>query len=188
MSTPNWIMVTVKTPQTAGIPIWQTSWRITWKEQNCSFHSEEQSAALWLVCRQVSPQRYDFSISDSDSVWTKEAVMELCSTLLQCPEVDNVLVGQVPSHQQDVKVTVSPMVTFLHTVKNYLQPQRISMVLRRLPFKSLIDYWFIGKREAESCKRFCFSFFQKWQILTGFSLWEDGENFGNAWHCPPALL
>lgn len=102
------------------------------KEQNCSFHSEEQSAALWLVCRQVSPQRYDFSISDSDSVWTKEAVMELCSTLLQCPEVDNVLVGQVPSHQQDVKVTVSPMVTFLHTVKNYLQPQRISMVLRRL--------------------------------------------------------
>lgn len=102
------------------------------KEQNCSFHSEEQSAALWLVCRQVSPQRYDFSISDSDSAWTKEAVMELCSMLLQCPEVDNVLVGQVPSHQQDVKVTVSPMVTFLHTVKNYLQPQRIRMILRRL--------------------------------------------------------
>lgn len=102
------------------------------KEQNCSFHSEEQSAALWLVCRQVSPQRYDFSISDSDSAWTKEAVMELCSMLLQCPEVDNVLVGQVPSHQQNVKVTVSPMVTFLHTVKNYLQPQRIRMILRRL--------------------------------------------------------
>ena len=96
------------------------------------FHSEEQSAALWLVCRQVAPQRYDFSISDSDSAWTKEAVMELCSMLLQCPEVDNVLVGQVPSHQQDVKVTVSPMVTFLHTVKNYLQPQRIRMILRRL--------------------------------------------------------
>ena len=126
MSTPNWIMVTVKTPQTAGDSYMANIMKNHLKEQNCSFHSEEQSAALWLVCRQVSPPRYDFSI------WTKEAVMELCSTLLQCPEVDNVLVGQVPSHQQDVKVTVSPMVTFLHTVKNYLQPQRISMVLRRL--------------------------------------------------------
>ena len=149
MSTPNWIMVTVKTPQTAGDSYMATIMKNHLKEQNCSFHSEEQSAALWLVCRQVSPQRYDFSISDSDSAWTKEAVMELCSMLLQCPEVDNVLVGQVPSHQQNVKVTVSPMVTFLHTVKNYLQPQRIR-----------IDYWFIGKREAESCKRFCFSFFR----------------------------
>ena len=132
MSTPNWIMVTVKTPQTAGDSYMATIMKNHLKEQNCSFHSEEQAVALWLVCRQVSPQRYDFSISDSDSAWTKEAVMELCSMLLQCPEVDNVLVGQVPSHQQDVKVTVSPMVTFLHTVKNYLQPQRISMVLRRL--------------------------------------------------------
>ena len=132
MSTPNWIMVTVKTPQTVGDSYMANIMKNHLKEQNCSFHSEEQADALWLVCRQVSPQRYEFSISDSDSVWTKEAVMELCSTLLQCPEVDNVLVGQVPSHQQDVKVTVSPMVTFLHTVKNYLQPQRISMVLRRL--------------------------------------------------------
>ena len=123
MSTPNWIMVTVKTPQTAGDSYMATIMKNHLKEQNCSFHSEEQSAALWLVCRQVSPQRYDFSISDSDSAWTKEAVMELCSMLLQCPEVDNVL---------DVKVTVSPMVTFLHTVKNYLQPQRIRMILRRL--------------------------------------------------------
>lgn len=130
MSTPNWIMVTVKTPQTVGDSYMATIMKNHLKEQNCSFHSEEQSAALWLVCRQVSPQRYDFSISDS--AWTKEAVMELCSMLLQCPEVDNVLVGQVPSHQQDVKVTVSPMVTFLHTVKNYLQPQRIRMILRRL--------------------------------------------------------
>ena len=113
MSTPNWIMVTVKTPQTAGDSYMANIMKNHLKEQNCSFHSEEQAVALWLV-------------------WTKEAVMELCSTLLQCPEVDNVLVGQVPSHQQDVKVTVSPMVTFLHTVKNYLQPQRISMVLRRL--------------------------------------------------------
>ena len=120
MSTPNWIMVTVKTPQTAGDSYMATIMKNHLKEQNCSFHSEEQSAALWLVCRQVSPQRYDFSISDSDSAWTKEAVMELCSMLLQCPEVDN------------VKVTVSPMVTFLHTVKNYLQPQRIRMILRRL--------------------------------------------------------
>ena len=131
MSTPNWIMVPVKTPQTVGDSYMANIMKNHLKEQNCSFHSEEQADALWLVCRQVSPQRYDFSISDSDSVWTKEAVMELC-TWLQCPEVDNVLVGQVPSHQQDVKVTVSPMVTFLHTVKNYLQPQRISMVLRRL--------------------------------------------------------
>ena len=125
-------MVTVKTPQTAGDSYKATIMKNHLKEQNCSFHSEERSAALWLVCRQVSPQRYDFSISDSDSAWTKEAVMELCSMLLQWPEVDNVLVGQVPSHQQDVKVTVSPMVTFLHTVKNYLQPQRIRMILRRL--------------------------------------------------------
>lgn len=132
MSTPNWIMVTVKTPQAAGDSYMATIMKNHLKEQDCSFHSEEQSAALWLVCRQVSPQRYDFSISDSDSAWTKEAVMELCSMLLQSPEVDNVLVGQVPSHQQDVKVTVSPMVTFLHTVKNYLQPQRIRMILRRL--------------------------------------------------------
>ena len=132
MSTPNWIMVTVKTPQTAGDSYMATIMKNHLKEQNCSFHSEEQSAALWLVCRQVSPQRYDFSISDSDSACTIEGVMELCSMLLQCPEVDNVLVWQVPSHQQDVKVTVSPMVTFLHTVKNYLQPQRIRMILRRL--------------------------------------------------------
>ena len=132
MSTPNWIMVTVKTPQTVGDSYMATIMKNHLKEQNCSFHSEEQSAALWLVCRQVTPQRYDFSISDSDSAWTKEAMMELWSMLLQCPEVDNVLVRQVPSHQQDVKVTVSPMVTFLHTVKNYLQPQRIRMILRRL--------------------------------------------------------
>ena len=76
--------------------------------------------------------------------------MELCSTLLQCPEVDNVLVGQVPSHQQDVKVTVSPMVTFLHTVKNYLQPQRISMVLRRLRSNRLLT---IGSLEREKQNR-----------------------------------
>lgn len=132
MSTPNWIMVTVKTPPKAGDSYMANIIKNHLEEQNCSFHSEEQSAALWMVCRRISPQRYDFSISDSDSVWTKEAVMELCSMLLQCPEVDNVLVGQVPSHPQDVKVTVSPMVTFLHTVKNYLQPQRIRMVLRRL--------------------------------------------------------
>ena len=82
MSTPNWIMVTVKTPQTVGDSYMANIMKNHLKEQNCSFHSEEQADALWLVCRQVSPQRYDFSISDSDSVWTKEAVMELCSTLL----------------------------------------------------------------------------------------------------------
>jgi len=57
MSTPNWIMVTVKTPQTAGDSYMANIMKNHLKEQNCSFHSEEQSAALWLVCRQVSPQR-----------------------------------------------------------------------------------------------------------------------------------
>ena len=48
MSTPNWIMVTVKTPQAAGDSYMATIMKNHLKEQNCSFHSEEQSAALWL--------------------------------------------------------------------------------------------------------------------------------------------
>lgn len=40
MSTPNWIMVTVKTPQTAGDSYMATIMKNHLKEQNCSFHSE----------------------------------------------------------------------------------------------------------------------------------------------------
>ena len=48
MSTPNWIMVTVKTPQTAGDSYMANIMKNHLKEQNCSFHSEEQAVALWL--------------------------------------------------------------------------------------------------------------------------------------------
>ena len=51
MSTPNWIMVTVKTPQTVGDSYMANIMKNHLKEQNCSFHSEERMLFGWFAGR-----------------------------------------------------------------------------------------------------------------------------------------
>ena len=120
MSTPNWIMVTLKTTCSDSHSYMGKLMQAKLAEQNCSFHAEKHKALLPLTCRQVGPLRYDFSVSDGN--WSKEDVMAFCGMLLQCAEVDNVLVGWVES-KAETKVMVSPTAAFWHTVKAHLQPQ-----------------------------------------------------------------
>lgn len=121
MSTPNWIMVTLKTTSFDRDSYMSKLIQTKQTEQKCSFHVEKHEELLPLTCRQVSPLRYDFSITDGN--WSKEDVMAFCGMLLQCTEVDNVLVGWVES-KAETKVMVSPTAAFWHTVKEHLQPQR----------------------------------------------------------------
>lgn len=124
MNTPNWIMVTLKTACSDSDSYMSRLIQKKQTEQNCSFHAERHRALLQLTCRQVSPLRYDFSVSDGN--WNKEDVMAFCGMLLQCAEVDNVLVGWVKP-EVETKVMISPVAAFWHTVKVHLQPQRLVM-------------------------------------------------------------
>lgn len=122
MNTPNWITVTLKTACSDSDSYMGRLIQKKQTEQNCSFHAERNRTLLQLTCRQVSPLRYDFSVLDGD--WNKEDVMAFCGMLLQCAEVDNVLVGWVKP-KTEAKVMISPATAFWNAVKVHLQPQRL---------------------------------------------------------------
>lgn len=124
MSTPNWIMVTLKKAYSNSHSYMGNLIQTKRTEQTCSFYAENQETLLMLTCRQVGALRYDFSVSEGN--WRKEDVMAFCGMLLQCAEVDNVLVGWVAS-KEETKVMVSPAAAFWHTIKEHLQPQRFMM-------------------------------------------------------------
>lgn len=124
MSTPNWIMVTLKTTCPDSHSYMGKLMQTKLTEQECSFHAEKQKGMLPLTCRRINPLRYDFSVLDGN--WSKEDVMAFCGMLLQCVEVDNVLVGWVES-KAETKVMVSPTAALWHAVKARVQSQRFTM-------------------------------------------------------------
>lgn len=89
MNTPNWITVTVKSWKPESASYMGTIMRSRKRHMDCSFQMQTEMQPLTLQCQREAAGSYGFSIADAEK--TKTQVMAFCSMLLQCPEVESVL-------------------------------------------------------------------------------------------------
>lgn len=121
MNMPNWISVTLKSWQPVSQSYMGSLMQNRKEAQACVFLSTPAQAPLTMRCYREGRGHYGFAITDGEQ--GKEQVMAFCSMLLQCPEVESVLLT-CRDHVQS-KELLHRAEEFRHSVQRRLPPQRL---------------------------------------------------------------
>jgi hypothetical protein len=122
MSVPNWITVTVRSPKPVSESYMGNLMRVEQPQQQCAYYPQYQQAAFDLQCHRESSCRYRFSFADAK--WSKKVILEFCSMLLQCPEVESVLLGQ-QENGMAVESVAAPSLTLWQNMRERLHQYRL---------------------------------------------------------------